>query len=1477
MALTPTQAWKDAAAAGTAEAVMLFEFKPTALYSEKCNRDDWAGGSSLSNLDVAHSTDELRLAASTDIEHYSKQGRYAALTGSGYTFLFDANNSDSNITAGAESYEQIGQFVQTFKTAEAVRLLKLKIGLFNSLDGNHNSYKGKTIVRLFSHVNSKANITFSKNYVDPLKAHGLYENARMIVQAEIDHSLDSSDGVNKPVKGTDYDSDSSGNYWRILDFSNESVYLPGGNILCAIDLYANTATGAEHLQLRGSNTDAYTGGQFLTVDRPTKSALTLTGDLGFAFVVQGYAQSGSGIYSFDLGEVPATTQTGELEMKYWEPAGTTVKFECRESANNSTWTSWRVVHDSSKLTGLRYVQVRVTLAADTNRIFTPRVYSIRVAYKRSDKFMLASGPMYGYPAIVSDAPDYSAEGDPLEGTARATDTSQFSLLDGGGMASRLFDLYNLKNDQVNISLGFNATGFLETDFLALKTLWIEDWEIDSNLVTVHCYDQQVRLKEAEAPTAADPPVDTEQIHFAGRTPGQIKTDLLALARIRCSSIDVNTNLAALNTAFPWSLYHVIEEPTSLEKVDRNLNKHLLAFMTITESGKWVCRYVNFTATPAATLSGDDILVNSEKFYPGRRSLKNYVSVFYGQRESSTDEKSFEGVAVDYDATSEKANKEFAVDKLLSEFIPLDTDGGAATGVPRIVAHNRLKMQRHGVRVIEFSTRLQYAYLQIGDHISLTSLYYSRAGASSPNPLLVMLTRKEIDATLKAVHWSGLVVLDADESNSTPDVVEPPTAFTATANGTGGLTWAWTASADDDGTYVDRYELFQRLGNATAWGAAKATVSATGAGSYSYADTAFKELCEYDFAVQAVHVNGKRSAMATVENRLLTNTTPSTPSGGYLKITAVAGGFYIYVSTDTAGARYYNLYASYDANGYKFIGRIDAGGLQKNRIFWTLPDSTTVKAGGLIGFRYTVVDLFGQEGSPCSPAPVARWTPEVANSAQTSTADTPTAPAFNADGGTYPQIVHISTGPYFGIAVRLVIVPVVGEEDDIDHYDLERRDDGGTSKVTWGAWGALPEYKVIQSFIGQAAAKSILYENRDAQFKATWYYQWRVRAAHKNGLVSAWSASAEKLMAEDTTGPDQPTVTVVSLPLGNFVTISTPAISGGACPDFAYFKIEGSSNAGGAWSTLAAQHKSVIFIHDLTNTLITQAWRYRVTAYDTSGNASTVSAATSDYSPTKVDGGAAIIAESIVAGSIAAGAITAVKVTAGTFTGVEFSASVAIVCGTGDDVAGFTGADSTYRLYVGDATPADAPFRVTKAGAVTMTTATIDGTAANLTCGSSNDVVRLSGDDSTYRIWAGHATAASAPFRVTKAGVLTATSASISTNSGNERIEITTSGGLGVIALYVGSSLSAKMFQIDLGDYNLGAFYCTGTDPLEWGGTYNCSLLGWGLIPSADFCLGLPTGSGKFYDLSVPRIYFNTTSHALKVDYSGSTYTYSPDA
>ena len=120
----------------------------------------------------------------------------------------------------------------------------------------------------------------------------------------------------------------------------------------------------------------------------------------------------------------------------------------------------------------------------------------------------------------------------------------------------------------------------------------------------------------------------------------------------------------------------------------------------------------------------------------------------------------------------------------------------------------------------------------------------------------------------------------------------------------------------------------------------------------------------------------------------------------------------------------------------------------------------------------------------------------------------------------------------------------------------------------------------------------------------------------------------------------------------------------------------------------------------------------------------------------------------------------------------------LLLGTGDDVARLDASDATYRLWIGDATAADAPFRVTKAGALTATSATITGTIT-ATAGAIGgfdigaDYIRdvansfglastVSADDDV-RFWAGDtfANRATAAFRLTEAGSFYASSANIS--------------------------------------------------------------------------------------------------------------------
>lgn len=130
--------------------------------------------------------------------------------------------------------------------------------------------------------------------------------------------------------------------------------------------------------------------------------------------------------------------------------------------------------------------------------------------------------------------------------------------------------------------------------------------------------------------------------------------------------------------------------------------------------------------------------------------------------------------------------------------------------------------------------------------------------------------------------------------------------------------------------------------------------------------------------------------------------------------------------------------------------------------------------------------------------------------------------------------------------------------------------------------------------------------------------------------------------------------------------------------------------------------------------------------------------------------------------------------------------------TEDGLVGFSSAvtgGTDWRIWAGHTTPGSAPFRVDETGAMWATNATISGTitasagtiggfsigsttltasgfildSANqkLSLGSGNDIIIADADDSTYRLWVGNATAASATFRVTKGGALTATGATVS--------------------------------------------------------------------------------------------------------------------
>lgn len=157
---------------------------------------------------------------------------------------------------------------------------------------------------------------------------------------------------------------------------------------------------------------------------------------------------------------------------------------------------------------------------------------------------------------------------------------------------------------------------------------------------------------------------------------------------------------------------------------------------------------------------------------------------------------------------------------------------------------------------------------------------------------------------------------------------------------------------------------------------------------------------------------------------------------------------------------------------------------------------------------------------------------------------------------------------------------------------------------------------------------------------------------------------------------------------------------------------------------------------------------------------------------------------------------AVKATSGNVGGWTLGANRLSSGSSTGYVAIDSDATGTYALWAGNETAASAPFSVTRAGALQATSGTIGGWTLGtnrLSSGSGAGFVALDSDTSgTYAIWAGDGTAANAPFSVTRAGALKATAGDI--------------GGwtIGVENLHSGSGSTYVALDSGIGDYAIWA-------------------------------------------------------------------------
>jgi len=355
------------------------------------------------------------------------------------------------------------------------------------------------------------------------------------------------------------------------------------------------------------------------------------------------------------------------------------------------------------------------------------------------------------------------------------------------------------------------------------------------------------------------------------------------------------------------------------------------------------------------------------------------------------------------------------------------------------------------------------------------------------------------------------------------------------------------------------------------------------------------------------------------------TITGTPDAPTWTLTGVQGGWKFTITGPVAGAKSYSIY-QFDEDSQRYAnpaGSITDGrsatAQAANRLTYTLDShAPTARTWG----KFVLYAWVGNKRSEASAGQGAWSRPQNA-------ADfVPTAPSLSTDG--YPVLSR--TGKYnaWTFTIRNMLLIYGAEKDMVQRYDIQRRDDRGSDGMIWGGWQVLPSVNVDTTL---PAPLKILYDNTDHNFIPGWIYQYQVRAVGLNEKVSDWSTAINCTLADDTTPPDKPVFTATEGTGFVRLDIQAATQSAAACPDFAFWKIEKSDNAGSSWQTLQEQWRTTTFVDVDIDANLESNRRYRITAYDYSGNASTVSDSSSDKKKKKVDTTA-----------LADGAITGVKAT-----------------------------------------------------------------------------------------------------------------------------------------------------------------------------------------------------------------------------------------
>lgn len=462
---------------------------------------------------------------------------------------------------------------------------------------------------------------------------------------------------------------------------------------------------------------------------PVGSPDSFDGILVFnVFTVYGYAASTKTTAWLRVNDSSGSSylpsSAGELRILSRAPLGTSVSVQVYGDANGSDagQVNLGTIADGGSVTVYQYYKFVVTLTPAWYA--TPEILSLAVYWSVTETVVMSDRAFTFYRPIISSMNHYTQKIDPISCKTSYGQIQVTLFFDRAGAtksiswAEALIRDYYLVGKEISISMGWQ--GITITDFILLQTGIIEDYELEDTAVTIAGRESFFLAKD---PIGVDRVDTKERITYHLQNPADILMDICRMSLIPERNINVSAFDAVSDGAIAnWQMSNAFEpDNINYKQISDDLAK-LTGIAVVTQNG--VVEPVNlFDETTTSVFT----FTNSNSKALGRAELNlnariNFCSVRRGKITADSLEKIehpakiFREISVNSESiNSTGANTLMTID---SDWIP-ETSKVNNVFLAALLAGRFTSWFAHGVWTLKRETKLEYAYLEIGDVVAVT--------------------------------------------------------------------------------------------------------------------------------------------------------------------------------------------------------------------------------------------------------------------------------------------------------------------------------------------------------------------------------------------------------------------------------------------------------------------------------------------------------------------------------------------------------------------------------------------------------------------------------------------------------------------------------------------------------------------------------------------------------------------------------------